>query len=211
MYLNARYYDPAVGRFISPDTFSPTRPGVGVNRYAYAANDPINKADPGGHEYDLMGNGYGNEYYGPASSWSNNAFNSAISYDPGIQSFQGAGFDSIGSMGAAGLSPTPDNPGYSPEALSAAGHGILTAASVACPSVCGAGFAGLNAVAYGVEGNDRAAIYEGGSRLLASRLGLSPFEVERSSALPWIHLRRRLRLNLGQDWDHLQSRDASGG
>ncbi|WP_420393377.1 RHS repeat-associated core domain-containing protein [Acuticoccus sp.] len=47
-YLNARYYDPLIGRFISPDRLDPTTPGVGVNRYAYAANDPVNLIDPGG-------------------------------------------------------------------------------------------------------------------------------------------------------------------
>ncbi|CAH1691233.1 hypothetical protein CHELA1G11_20852 [Hyphomicrobiales bacterium] len=49
LYLNARFYDPALGRFISPDWFLPTDPGVGTNRYAYAFNDPINKSDPNGH------------------------------------------------------------------------------------------------------------------------------------------------------------------
>ncbi|PDT00522.1 hypothetical protein CO666_29945, partial [Rhizobium chutanense] len=49
MYLNARYYDPAFGRFISPDDWDPTQEGVGTNRYAYAGNDPINKSDPNGH------------------------------------------------------------------------------------------------------------------------------------------------------------------
>ncbi|MEE1611408.1 RHS repeat-associated core domain-containing protein [Microvirga sp. CF3016] len=48
VYLNARYYDPALGRFLSPDSLDPTRPGVGTNRYAYALNNPINVADPGG-------------------------------------------------------------------------------------------------------------------------------------------------------------------
>ena len=36
-------------RFISPDTYDPTQPGVGTNRYAYAQNDPINRSDPNGH------------------------------------------------------------------------------------------------------------------------------------------------------------------
>lgn len=36
-------------RFISPDDWDPTLPGVGTNRYAYAGNDPINKSDPSGH------------------------------------------------------------------------------------------------------------------------------------------------------------------
>jgi RHS repeat-associated protein len=34
LYLNARYYDPALGRFISPDDRDPALPGVGTNRYA---------------------------------------------------------------------------------------------------------------------------------------------------------------------------------
>lgn len=45
-------------RFISPDPWDPTIPGVGTNRYAYAHNDPINKSDPSGHEvtdYVILG------------------------------------------------------------------------------------------------------------------------------------------------------------
>ncbi|MDE2385444.1 MAG: VCBS repeat-containing protein [Alphaproteobacteria bacterium] len=48
-YLQARYYDPLLGRFLTPDTFDPMEPGVGTNRYAYAFNDPINGSDPNGH------------------------------------------------------------------------------------------------------------------------------------------------------------------
>jgi RHS repeat-associated protein len=48
-YLHARYYDPDLGRFLSPDTWDPTLPGVDNNRYAYAGNDPVNGSDPGGH------------------------------------------------------------------------------------------------------------------------------------------------------------------
>jgi RHS repeat-associated protein len=49
LYLNARYLDPALGRFISPDDWDPTLPGVGTNRYSYAGNDPVNKSDANGH------------------------------------------------------------------------------------------------------------------------------------------------------------------
>ena len=49
-YLNARYYDPVLARFISPDWLDPNRRGVGSNRYAYALNDPVNKSDPNGNE-----------------------------------------------------------------------------------------------------------------------------------------------------------------
>jgi RHS repeat-associated protein len=41
IYLNARYLDPVLGRFISPHDWDPWLPGVGTNRYAYAANDDI--------------------------------------------------------------------------------------------------------------------------------------------------------------------------
>ncbi|WP_179295943.1 RHS repeat-associated core domain-containing protein [Mesorhizobium sp. WSM4312] len=50
LYLNARYMDPVLGRFISPDDWDPTKDGVGTNRYAYALNDPVNKSDPNGHQ-----------------------------------------------------------------------------------------------------------------------------------------------------------------
>ncbi|WP_185973456.1 MULTISPECIES: RHS repeat protein [unclassified Mesorhizobium] len=52
LYLNARYMDPVLGRFISPDDWDPTLPDVGTNRYAYAQNDPVNKSDPNGHAID---------------------------------------------------------------------------------------------------------------------------------------------------------------
>ncbi len=56
LYLNARYMDPAFGRFISPDDWDPVLEGVWTNRYAYAQNDPVNKADNNGHQYlDVTG------------------------------------------------------------------------------------------------------------------------------------------------------------
>ncbi|MGH3581748.1 MAG: RHS repeat-associated core domain-containing protein, partial [Mycobacterium sp.] len=49
LYLNARYYDPKIARFVSPDWWDPTQGGVGTNRYAYADNNPVNVSDPSGH------------------------------------------------------------------------------------------------------------------------------------------------------------------
>ena len=49
LYLHARYYDPKLGIFVSPDTWDPLKEGVGTNRYAYAGNDPVNKANRNGH------------------------------------------------------------------------------------------------------------------------------------------------------------------
>lgn len=47
IYQRSRYYDPVIGRYISPDGADPNMPGVGFSRYAYAMNDPINKIDDG--------------------------------------------------------------------------------------------------------------------------------------------------------------------
>jgi RHS repeat-associated protein len=46
-YVRARYYDPAVGRFISED---PSHLSGGLNLYAYAANNPVSFTDPSGLE-----------------------------------------------------------------------------------------------------------------------------------------------------------------
>ena len=49
-YLNARYYDPEIGRFISQDTYRGELDDPGQwHLYAYCANNPINYVDPSGH------------------------------------------------------------------------------------------------------------------------------------------------------------------
>jgi RHS repeat-associated protein len=49
-YMNARYYDPELGQFTTPDSIipDPYRP-QSLDRYAYTENDPINYTDPSGH------------------------------------------------------------------------------------------------------------------------------------------------------------------
>jgi RHS repeat-associated protein len=71
--LNARWYDPVLARFATPDDWDPIdtkaatkgeaagvlASAVGTNRYAYATNDPINKSDPNGHAtFDPESGGY---------------------------------------------------------------------------------------------------------------------------------------------------------
>ena len=47
--LRARYYDPAIGRFLTQDPFSYNYNNpVELNRYVYTANNPINYSDPSG-------------------------------------------------------------------------------------------------------------------------------------------------------------------
>jgi RHS repeat-associated protein len=45
IYLHARYFDPQLGTFPSPDPLDPTLPGVGANRDGYAFGNPINATD----------------------------------------------------------------------------------------------------------------------------------------------------------------------
>ncbi|USG64630.1 RHS repeat-associated core domain-containing protein [Brevibacillus ruminantium] len=49
-YLRARYYDPAVGRFISEDTYKgQVGNPLSLNRYTYVSNNPLRFIDPSGH------------------------------------------------------------------------------------------------------------------------------------------------------------------
>ncbi|MBB5079472.1 RHS repeat-associated core domain-containing protein [Nonomuraea endophytica] len=56
-YLNARYYDAGIGRFISPDPlFDYTRPQT-INPYTYGLSNPVAYADPSGLIPDACRNG----------------------------------------------------------------------------------------------------------------------------------------------------------
>ncbi|MCB0083115.1 MAG: RHS repeat-associated core domain-containing protein, partial [Caldilineaceae bacterium] len=50
MYYRARYYDPVIGQFVSPDTIVPDATSVlDYNRFAYARANPLKYNDPSGH------------------------------------------------------------------------------------------------------------------------------------------------------------------
>ena len=51
IYLRARWYDPAVGRFASPDETSACESCIGTGQtYGYADGDPLNGRDPSGNQ-----------------------------------------------------------------------------------------------------------------------------------------------------------------
>ena len=54
-YLQSRYYDPAIGRFINADTFASSGQGfLGCNMFAYCGNNPISRVDSNGDVFDTI-------------------------------------------------------------------------------------------------------------------------------------------------------------
>ncbi len=50
IFFESRYYDPHLGRFITPDTIVPNPANPqDLNRYTYANNNPVSNVDPTGH------------------------------------------------------------------------------------------------------------------------------------------------------------------
>jgi RHS repeat-associated protein len=61
-FYNARYYDPAIGRFISADSIIPHfGDSQSLNRYSYCLNNPLKYTDPTGHDGDVDGDGFDDE------------------------------------------------------------------------------------------------------------------------------------------------------
>ncbi len=53
-YLQSRYYNPTIGRFINADTYAATGQGlVGHNMFAYCNNNPIIYSDPAGESITI--------------------------------------------------------------------------------------------------------------------------------------------------------------
>ena len=74
-YMGARYYDPVLGRFVAVDP-APADPGSvhGINRYAYASNNPYKYVDPDGRAaetiVDLGFAAYdGGKFLGATAAW----------------------------------------------------------------------------------------------------------------------------------------------
>ena len=55
-YLQSRYYDPAMGRFLNADAFTSTGQGLtGNNMFAYCGNNPVNFQDCAGTMRQYVG------------------------------------------------------------------------------------------------------------------------------------------------------------
>ncbi|MEI3071176.1 MAG: RHS repeat-associated core domain-containing protein [Oscillospiraceae bacterium] len=54
-YLQSRYYDPEICRFINADSYASTGQSyLGYNTFAYCGNDPVNRTDADGEFWDTV-------------------------------------------------------------------------------------------------------------------------------------------------------------
>ena len=54
-YLQSRYYDPSIARFINADSYASTGQGfLGYNMFAYCGNNPVSRVDADGNKYTMV-------------------------------------------------------------------------------------------------------------------------------------------------------------
>ncbi|MCP4277825.1 MAG: hypothetical protein GY779_15880 [Gammaproteobacteria bacterium] len=64
VHMNARLYDPVLGRFISPDTFVQSKANTqALNRYSYVLNNPLSYTDPSGHFFISLASSAGSLWF----------------------------------------------------------------------------------------------------------------------------------------------------
>jgi RHS repeat-associated protein len=60
VHMNGRVYDPAIGRFLSPDPFVQAPENLqSLNRYSYVWNNPLSHTDPSGYFLESIARGVG--------------------------------------------------------------------------------------------------------------------------------------------------------
>jgi RHS repeat-associated protein len=116
-YYNARYYDPALGRFVQSDTIIP-QPGSiqSYDRYAYVNNNPLRYTDPSGHGLDFgINDPYSNAV---AHGMSYETYTSYTPYTPPSNPTpkpSNAISNVVVSSGTYGKNANPNDPGPLPE------------------------------------------------------------------------------------------------
>ena len=78
-YIQSRYYDPVIRRFINADGYVSTGQGVlGNNMFAYCGNNPVNRADPTGMFWKEIGDFF-SKAWNRIKTWAKNTFGAGSS------------------------------------------------------------------------------------------------------------------------------------
>ncbi len=78
-YLQSRYYDPEVGRFVNSDGYVSTGQGaLGHNMFAYCGNNPVNCIDATGMFWKELGEAFSNGW-NMLKTWAKNTFGAGAS------------------------------------------------------------------------------------------------------------------------------------
>ncbi|MCB9137761.1 MAG: RHS repeat-associated core domain-containing protein [Caldilineaceae bacterium] len=171
-YYNARYYDPEIGHFISPDTLVPDPGSVfGYNRYMYAMGNPLKFNDPSGRfsEQQLI------EWYGEnwrdqfAAEWQK-----LLLDDPGSSNFGAQLGDLVAYGDSQGiLVLDPDNQ------LALWDFNAKSAQTVASVGASTPDSLGLYRVKSGLSGENTGRFPTGGETLAATQgSGVGPYDME---------------------------------
>ena len=155
-YLQSRYYDPAIGRFINADTFATTNANgfLSCNMFAYCENNPTNGKDPNGEFINtaigaVVGaiSGAINAYIAGDNPWAGAAIGAATG------AIAGAAVDiAIATGGVGAIAIAAIGGGFSSglnNSLNAVANGkSISAASLVTDVITGAA---LNALSFGVS------------------------------------------------------------
>jgi RHS repeat-associated protein len=152
-YNRARYYDPALARFISED---PIGLAGGVNQYVYGANDPVNLRDPSGLDPECV-------------SWWTSGGEVKVGLGGGSHTEEGYWSTFCWSSGGSGRTGGPG-----PRVGPAIGGGSAPAAAPSNPTIEGAKVVGRKVLACSEELSDFALAASGTASFhAAASLGVS--------------------------------------
>ena len=154
-YLNSRYYDPAVGRFINADNYPSTGQGLsGNNMFAYCGNNPVSREDDGGEFWNfVIGAAVGGLVGGVVSAvtsyaqtgeidWGAVAINAAVGTAGGLIAASG-----LGTVCQAGLTAVISGGGNFAEQVYSKGIKNVNKADVICSTLIGGGTSLLGSAA----------------------------------------------------------------
>jgi RHS repeat-associated protein len=161
IYMGARYYNPAIGHFLTPDNVLPSpTDSLSYDRYAYTRNNPINLIDPTGNFFwaPIIGAVVGGIIAGMSDE------NIVLGMATGAASgalFGAASGHLLGTIGAGFASGAMNSAVYGGDVLRGAivgaitagiGYGIGQAGSSISPNIGKMGMGAVSAISGGIVG-----------------------------------------------------------